>query len=82
MIDITIEELKILITAETAQLKSELKKTKQQLEGLNSKTTKVCSQMNTSFKNIFKGVSFVAILAALTKIISKAVELSSNLEEV
>jgi hypothetical protein len=38
--------------------------------------------MNASFKNVFKGVSFVAILAALTKIISKAVELSSNLEEV
>ena len=58
----TTEELKVIITAQTAGLNKQIKEVQAQLGKLEKSTEKSCSKINSSFKNIFKGVSFVLIL--------------------
>lgn len=74
----TIEELKIIIEAETKGLKTELKKVQSQLETVNKSATKT----QGTFKKLFKGLRTGVAIAALTKFAKSALEAASNLEEV
>ncbi len=78
----TTEELKVIITAQTAGLNKQIKEVQAQLGKLEKSTEKSCSKINSSFKNIFKGVSFVLILRQLNLVMNKAINMASNLEEV
>ena len=82
----TLEELKVVITAETASLKQELNSVKTQLNGLGTTTTNVTSKMSKSFKSvgsaISKYLSFAAIIAGLIKLGKASIEAASDLAEV
>lgn len=74
----TIEELKIIIEAETKGLKTELKKVQSQLETVNKSATKT----QGTFKKLFTGLKTGVAIAALTKFAKSALEAASNVEEV
>lgn len=78
----TIEELKVIITAETAGLQKELNGVKAQLNGLNKTTVKATTGMSNSFKKLARGFSVVAIVAGLAKVGKEAVNVASDLQEV
>lgn len=82
----TLEELKVVITAETANLKQELNSVKTQLNSLGTTTTSVTSKMSNSFKSvggaISKYLSFAAIIAGLIKLGKASIEAASDLAEV
>lgn len=78
----TIEELKVLITAETSGLQKEIKKVQNQLNSLDKTTTKATSRIGNAFKKIGKAVGIATITTALVKLGKSAVEASSNLVEV
>lgn len=78
----TIEELKVIITAETAGLQKELNNVKSQLGGLNKSTTKATSGMASAFKKLGKGFAAGAIVAGMVKVGKQAINLASDLQEV
>lgn len=78
----TIEELKVIITAETAGLQKELDGVKNQLGGLNKSTTKATSGMASAFKKLGKGFAAGAIIAGMAKVGKQAINLASDLQEV
>lgn len=78
----TIEELKVIITAETAGLQKELNGVKSQLNGLNKSTTKATSGISSAFKKLGKGFAVGAIVTGLVKVGKEAVNLASDLQEV
>ena len=78
----TVDELKILITAETAGLEKEIKQDKSQLGSMEKSVAKSANRIKNSFKNLFAGISFTAILYGLAQVGKEAVKLASNLEEV
>ena len=78
----TVEELKVLITAETAGLQKQIKNVQNQLKGLDTASTKVASKMTGAFKKLAKAFSITAIVAGLYKIGKSAVSAASDLEEI
>lgn len=78
----TIEQLKVLITAETSGLRKEIKKVESHLTGLDKTADKATKSINNSFKNIFKGISVTAAVAGLVKLGKTAINTASDLEEV
>lgn len=78
----TVEELKVLITAETADLQKQLKNVQNQLSTLDKTSTKVTNRMGSAFKKLAKAFSVTAIIAGLTKIGKSAVQAASDLEEI
>lgn len=78
----TVEELKVLITAETAGLQKQIKSVQSQLKGLDTASTKVASKMTGAFKKLAKAFSVTAIVAGLYKIGKSAVSAASDLEEI
>lgn len=78
----TIEQLKVLITAETSGLKKEIKKVESQLGQLDKTTQKATKSINNSFKSLFKGISVTALIAGLVKLGKTAVNTASALEEI
>lgn len=78
----TIEELKVLITAETSGLKKEIKNVEKELKKFEKTTEKSTKSINNSFKAMFKGLKTTAIIAGLIKIGKTAIETASALEEV
>lgn len=85
----TLEELKVVISAETQGLTNEIQKVQSQLNNLAKNTAKStssieksCSKMNTAFKSIFKGIGFAVIIKQLIKLGGQALETASDLEEV
>lgn len=78
----TIEELRVVITAETAGLQRQIKNVQNQLGGLEKSTAKSCNKINSSFKNLFKGIGFTAVIVGLNKVVKSAIQAASDLEEV
>lgn len=78
----TIEQLKVLITAETSGLKKEIKTVSNALRGLDATASKTSKSIGTSFKTLFKGLSMTAGILALTKLSKTALATASDLEEV
>lgn len=86
LVNITLEELKVLITAETSGLTKELNGVKKQLNGLTKATKTTSTQMSNSFKGLgsklVKYLSVTAIVTGLYKIGKAAVSAASDLAEV
>lgn len=78
----TVEELKVLITAETSGLQKEIKKVQNQLNSLDKTTTKATSRIGNAFKKIGKVMGIATITAGLYKLGKSAVSAASDLEEV
>ena len=81
----TVDELKVVISAQTAGLTKELKNVKEQLQGLNDSAAKTSKKMNgfaTTLSKAFKAVSVTAVVAGLVKVGKQAVSTASDLQEV
>lgn len=81
----TVEELQVLITAQTSGLQKEINGVKAQLTGLNKAATNTSNKMNGMMKSLSKSlkfVSFAAIGAGLVKLGKQAVATASDLQEV
>ena len=89
----TVEELRVLVTAETSELRASIKDVRKQLANMNTDTSKqmknldrtiakTSQSMTNSFKNMIKPLTKILSLAAFTKLASDAVQLASDLEEV
>ena len=81
----TVDELKVVISAQTAGLTKELNNVRKQLDGLNNsaaKTSKKMSGFASTLSKAFKAVSVTAIVAGLVKLGKQAVSTASDLQEV
>lgn len=78
----TIEELRVLITAETRGLNNQINNVRGQLDRLTRSVQNTNNKISSSFKSLFKGFTVAAIVAGLVKVGKQAVSLASQLEEV
>ena len=74
----TVEELQVLITAQTSGLEKQLNSVKAQLGGLEKTASRTSGKLSSAFKSMFKGFSVVAIVAGLTKLGKQAVSTASE----
>ena len=78
----TLEELKVVITAETSGLKKELDSLKTQLSKTEKTVTKTTGGIKKALSNITKGFTATAIVYGLIKVGKQAVQTASDLQEV
>ena len=89
----TLEELVVVITAETSKLEKGLKKTTSSLNSVQKVAKKVSSSVsnsfktlnknvNNTFKSLTKAISFAAVIAGLFKLGKTALDTASDLAEV
>lgn len=78
----TVDELKILITAETAGLQKEIKQVKAQLGSMEKSVNASATKIKGAFKNLFAGISFTAIIYGLVRIGKTAIQVASDIQEV
>ena len=89
----TLEELVVVITAETSKLEKGLKKTTSSLNSVQKVAKKVSSSVsnsfktlnknvNNTFKSLTKAVKLAAVIAGLFKLGKTALDTASDLEEV
>lgn len=78
----TLEELKVIITAETSGLKKELNSLQTQLNKTQAQVNKSTNKISSGFKKMTKAVSFTAIAYGLVKFGKAAIEAASDIEEV
>lgn len=74
----TIEELRVLITAQTNQLQQQVSGVRRQLTGLDQHTQRTCKSMSKAFS----AIKLTAIIGGLTLLVKKTTEVASNLQEV
>lgn len=81
----TLEELRVLISAEVAPLQQGIKKATSSLNGLQKTADKLDSKLTNVFQNIgsklLKALSLAGIIKAFTSIAKSALETASDLEE-
>ncbi len=82
MANLTVEELKVLISAETAGLQKAVSKVQNQLQGLDKTTTKVTTKMSNAFSKLAKAAGITVTIASLFRLGKAAVNAASALEEV
>lgn len=78
----TLEELKVIISAETSGLQKELKKVQSQLDKTEKSVSKSTGGIKKAFSSLTKGIAFTAIIHQLTKLGKQAIETASDLQEV
>ena len=78
----TLEELKVVITAETSGLKKELDSLKTQISKTEKTVTKTTSGMKKALSSLTKGFTATAIVYGLIKVGKQAVQTASDLQEV
>ena len=78
----TLEELKVVITAETSGLKKELDSLKTQLSKTEKTVTKTTGGIKKALSSITKGFTATAIVYGLIKVGKQAVQTASDLQEV
>ena len=78
----TLEELKVVITAETSGLKKELNSLKTQISKTEKTVTKTTGSIKKAFSSLTKGFTATAIVYGLIKVGKQAVETASDLQEV
>lgn len=78
----TLEELKVVITAETSGLKKELNSLKTQLSKTEKTVTKTTSGIKKALSSLTKGFTATAIVYGLIKVGKQAVQTASDLQEV
>lgn len=82
MANLTVEELKVLISAETAGLQKAVSKVQSQLNGLDKTTTKITTKMGNAFSKLARSAGITLTIAGLIRLGKSAVEAASALEEV
>ncbi|MCM1564927.1 MAG: hypothetical protein NC238_03025 [Dehalobacter sp.] len=65
----TLEELKVLITGETSNLRKEIASLKKQLNSVDKEAKSATSGINAAFKSIKTGATVTAVIAALALIV-------------
>ena len=78
----TLEELKVVITAETSGLKKELNSLKTQLNKTEKTVTKTTGGIKKALSSLTKGFTATAIVYGLIKVGKQAVQTASDLQEV
>ena len=78
----TLEELKVVITAETSGLKKELDSLKTQISKTEKTVTKTTGGIKKALSSITKGFTVTAIVYGLIKVGKQAVQTASDLQEV
>ena len=78
----TLEELKVVITAETSGLKKELDSLKTQLSKTEKTVTKTTSGIKKALSSLTKGFTATAIVYGLIKVGKQAIQTASDLQEV
>ena len=78
----TLEELKVVITAETSGLKKELDSLKTQLSKTEKTVTKTTGGMKKALSSLTKGFTATAIVYGLVKVGKQAIQTASDLQEV
>ena len=78
----TLEELKVVITAETSGLKKELDSLKTQLSKTEKTVTKTTGGIKKALSSLTKGFTATAIVYGLIKVGKQAVQTASDLQEV
>lgn len=78
----TLEELKVVISAETSGLQKELKSIQSQLDKTDKSVSKSTGSIKKAFSSLTKGIAFTAIIHQLTKLGKQAIETASDLQEV
>ena len=78
----TLEELKVVITAETSGLKKELNSLKTQLNKTEKTVTKTTGGIKKALSSLTKGFTVTAIVYGLIKVGKQAVQTASDLQEV
>lgn len=76
----TLEELKVVITAQTSGLKREIDNVNRQLNGLSNNTQKATNSMNKSFGGLTKTLSSLAKAVASVGVIKIGIEGVKDLE--
>ena len=83
---ITLEKLQVIIEAQTQDLRNELAKVKQQLTSTSAAVKKETGKIGNSFGGMMKKVmglvGITAVVAAIKKVGSAAIEMASDLQEV
>ena len=78
----TLEELKVVITAETSGLKKELDSLKTQLSKTEKTVTKTTGGIKKALSSLTKGFTATAIVYGLIKVGKQAIQTASDLQEV
>ena len=78
----TLEELKVVITAETSGLKKELDSLKTQLSKTEKTVTKTTGGIKKALSSLTKGFTVTAIVYGLIKVGKQAIQTASDLQEV
>ena len=78
----TLEELKVVITAETSGLKKELDSLKTQISKTEKTVTKTTGGMKKALSSLTKGFTATAIVYGLLKVGKQAIQTASDLQEV
>lgn len=78
----TIEQLKVLITADISGLAKEVKKAKGSLSSLEHSVVNSTRNINNSFKSLAKSVGAMAGITSLAVLGKQAIETASNLQEI
>ena len=78
----TLEELKVVITAETSGLRKELNSLKTQLSKTEKTVTKTTGGIKKALSSLTKGFTATAIVYGLIKVGKQAVQTASDLQEV
>ena len=78
----TLEELKVVITAETSGLKKELDSLKTQISKTEKTVTKTTGGIKKALSSLTKGFTVTAIVYGLIKVGKQAVQTASDLQEV
>ena len=78
----TLEELKVVISAETSGLQKELKKIQSQLDKTDKSVSKSTGSIKKAFSKLTKGIAFTTVIYGLTKLGKQAIETASDLQEV
>lgn len=78
----TLEELKVVISAETSGLQKELKSIQSQLNKTEKSVSKSTGSIKKAFSSLTKGLTFTAIIYGLAKLGKQAIQTASDLQEV
>lgn len=78
----TLEELRVVITAETSGIQQQLNSLKTQMQGTANTVVTQTNRISNAFRNLLKYVSITAITAGLIRFSKSAITAASDLQEV
>ena len=78
----TLEELKVVISAETSGLQKELKSIQSQLDKTDKSVSKSTGSIKKAFSSLTKGIAFTTVIYGLAKLGKQAIQTASDLQEV